>query len=101
MLNDLAPGAGRMAVSPDGKCGASTHSDTQDVTVIDANAKTVAARIKVGRGPGFPIFSPDSAKLYVMNSGEGDVVVVDLKEMKVAARHYVGANPFGGSLRSR
>jgi YVTN family beta-propeller protein len=57
--------------------------------------------VKIGRGPGFPVFSPDSAKLYVMNSGEGDVAIVDLKEMKVVARHYVGTNPFGGGLRSR
>jgi YVTN family beta-propeller protein len=55
----------------------------------------------VGRDPGFPIFSPDNAKLYVMNSGEGDVAIVDLKEMKVVARHYVGVNPFGGGLRTR
>lgn len=101
VLKDLGQGAGRMAVSPDGRWAASTHSGTQDVTVIDANAKSVAARVKVGRGPGFPVFSPDSAKLYVMNSGEGDVAIIDLKEMKVAARHYVGMNPFGGGLRSR
>jgi len=100
-LKDLGQGAGRMAVSPDGRWAASTHSGTQDVTLIDANAKSVAARVKIGRGPGFPVFSPDSAKLYVMNSGEGDVAIIDLKEMKVAARHYVGMNPFGGGLRSR
>jgi len=101
VLKNLGEGAGRMAVSPDGRWAASTHSGTQDVAVIDANAKTVAARVKLGRGPGFPVFSPDSTKLYVMNSGEGDVAVVDLKEMKVAARHYVGMNPFGGGLRTR
>jgi YVTN family beta-propeller protein len=99
VLKDLGQGAGRMAVSPDGKWAASTHAGTEDVAVIDANTKTVAGRVKIGRGPGFPIFSPDSARLYVMNSGEGDVAVVDLKEMKVVARHYVGMNPFGGSLR--
>jgi len=101
VLKDMGQGAGRMAVSPDGKWAASTHSGTQDVTVIDANTKTVAARVKLGRGPGFPVFSPDSSKLYVMNSGEGDVAIIDLKEMKVAARHYVGTNPFGGGLRTR
>ena len=101
VLKDMGQGAGRMAVSSDGKWAASTHSGTQDVTVIDANAKTVAARVKLGRGPGFPVFSPDSTKLYVMNSGEGDVAVVDMKEMKIVARHYVGINPFGGGLRSR
>ena len=101
VLKGLGEGAGRMAVSPDGRWAASTHSTTQDVAVIDANTKTVAATVKIGRGPGFPVFSPDSTKLYVMNSGEGDVAIVDLTTMKVVARHYVGVNPFGGGLRSR
>ena len=92
-------GAGRMAVSPDGRYAASTHSDSEDVAVIDAAAKTIAATVKIGKGPGFPVFSPDSATLYVMNSGMGDVVAVDLKTMSVAKRHKVGTDPFGGGLR--
>jgi len=99
-LKGLGQGAGRMAVSPDGRWAASTHSGSQDVAIIDAVKKEVAVTVTIGRGPGFPVFSPDSAKLYVMNSGAGDVCVIDLKEMKVAARHKVGVNPFGGGLRS-
>ena len=92
-------GAGRMAVSPDGRYAASTHSESQDVAIVDTTAKTVAATVKIGRGPGFPLFSPDSSKLYVMNSGMGDVAVIDLKTMSVAARHKIGSDPFGGGLR--
>ena len=99
VLNGLGKGAGRMAVSPDGRWAASTHSGSQDVAIIDAVKKEVAATITIGRGPGFPVFSPDGSKLYVMNSGEGDVCIVDLKAMKVAARYKVGVNPFGGGLR--
>ncbi len=98
-IKGLGEGAGRMAVSPDGKWAASTHGGSQDVAVIDAVKKEVAATINIGRGPGFPVFSPDGTKLYVMNSGAGDVCAIDLKEMKVAARHKVGVNPFGGGLR--
>jgi YVTN family beta-propeller protein len=98
-LSGLGKGAGRMAVSPDGKWAASTHGGTQDVAIIDAATKTVAATVPLGRGPAFPVFSPDSSKLYVMNSGGGDVAVIDLKEMTVTARHKVGVNPFGGGLR--
>src|SRR5207247_10728677 len=36
---DLGQGAGRMAVSPDGRWAASTHSGTLDVAVIDASAR--------------------------------------------------------------
>jgi len=92
-------GAGRMAVSPDGRFAASTHSDSQDVAIIDAAAKTVRATVKIGKGPGFPAFSPDSTKLYVMESGMGDVVVVDLAAMSVASRFKVGTDPFGGGIR--
>ena len=53
----------------------------------------------LGRGPGFPLFSPASDKLYVMNSGMGDVVVIDLGTMSETARYEVGVNPFGGTIR--
>src|SRR5262249_40450168 len=93
-------GAGRMAVSPDGRFAASTHSESEDVAIIDIAKRSVAATVKIGKGPGFPTFSPDSTKLYVMNSGMGDVAVVDLKTMAVSARHKVGKDPFGGGLRT-
>jgi YVTN family beta-propeller protein len=92
-------GAGRMAVSADGRYAASTHSTSEDVAIIDAANKTVLSTVKIGRGPGFPLFSPDSTKLYVMESGMGDIVVVDLKTMSVAARHKIGTDPFGGGLK--
>jgi len=92
-------GAGRIAVSPDGKFAASTHSGSGDVALIDTATRSVAATIPLGKGPGFPLFSPDSAKLYVMNAGEGDVAVIDVAAKKVSARHKVGVNPFGGAIR--
>ena len=92
-------GAGRMAVSADGRFAASTHSDSEDVAIIDAAKKTLLSTVKIGKGPGFPIFSPDNTKLYVLESGMGDVVVVDLKTMSVAARHKIGTDPFGGGLK--
>jgi YVTN family beta-propeller protein len=91
-------GAGRMAVSRDGKYAASTHSTSEDVAIIDARTKAILSTVKIGRGPGFPIFSPDNTKLYVLNSGMGDVAVVDLKTMSVSARHKVGKDPFGGGI---
>jgi YVTN family beta-propeller protein len=92
-------GAGRIAVSGDGRFAASTHSESQDVAIIDAATKTIRAVVKIGKGPGFPVFSPDSAQLYVMESGMGDLVVVDVKTMSVAARHKIGTDPFGGGIK--
>jgi YVTN family beta-propeller protein len=98
-LKGLGKGAGRMAVSADGRWAASTHGGSEDVALIDAMTKTVAATIPVGKGPGFPIFSPDGSKLYVMNYGMGDIAVIDTATKTVVARHKAGASPFGGSLR--
>ncbi len=92
-------GAGRMAVSPNGRFAASPHSDSRDVAIIDAAHKTMLATIPIGRGPGFPMFSPDSTKLYVEESGNGDLVVIDLKTMAVGARYKIGTDPFGGAVR--
>ena len=51
-------------------------------------------------GMSYPIFAPDSTKLYVMNRRpDGGVSVVDVKGMKVEARYKVGTFPFGGDIR--
>src|SRR5207249_3843757 len=65
-------GAGRMAVSPNGKWAASTHGDSKDVAVINAETKEVVGSVEVG-GLGFPLFSPDSKMLYVMVTTTSDV----------------------------
>lgn len=100
-LKGLGKGAGRMAVSADGRWAASTHGGSEDVALIDAVTKTVAATISVGKGPGFPLFSPDGSTLYVMNYGMGDIAVIDTATRRVTARHKAGATPFGGSLLMR
>ena len=100
-LRGLGKGAGRMAVSADGRWAASTHGGSEDVALIDAVTKTVAATIPVGQGPGFPLFSPDGSTLYVMNYGMGDIAVIDTATRRVTARHKAGASPFGGSLLVR
>jgi YVTN family beta-propeller protein len=102
-------GIGRIAVSADGRYAASTHDQTLDVAVIDTQTKMVVRNIRVGSGTGpstaslkimYPLFSPDSSKLYVMNPSDGDVSVIDVKEWKIVARHKVLRNTFGGVVRS-
>jgi YVTN family beta-propeller protein len=98
VMRGLGQGAGRMAVSRDGKWAASTHGTSQDVALIDATTRQVAATITIGRGPAFPVFSPDGTKLYVMNVGENDVAVIDTQSKTIVARHKVGSSPFGGAV---
>ncbi|MBI4522121.1 MAG: hypothetical protein HY701_14895 [Gemmatimonadetes bacterium] len=104
-------GAGRIDVSPDGRYAASTRGGSADVAIIDTQKKEVVARVPVG-GLGFPLFSPDGSKLYVMTAASyggappnvevvrgGGVTVIDMKTMKAVARHKAGVNPFGGVIR--
>ncbi len=94
-------GAGRIAVSSDGRYAASTRNDTENVAIIDVAKREVAGYVTLGPGPGFPLFSPDGKRLYVMVRGEGDVAVIDLKadgSGAIAARYPAGVTPFGGTL---
>ena len=71
------------------------------MALIDAVTKAVLATIPVGKGPGFPVFSPDGSRLYVMNYGMGDIAVIDTTTKAIVTRHKAGASPFGGSLLIR
>jgi DNA-binding beta-propeller fold protein YncE len=92
-------GAGRMAVSRDGRWAASTHEDTEDVAIIDAVKKEVVRSVAIGGGPAFPLFSADNTRLYVLIASTSDVAVIDLATMKIAARWKAGEETFGGGLR--
>lgn len=95
-------GAGRIAVSPDGRFAASTRNETGNVVLIDIEKREVAGEVALGSGPGFPLFAPDSRTLYVMVRAEGEVAVIELDgdgAGLLAARHPAGETPFGGTLR--
>jgi YVTN family beta-propeller protein len=99
-------GNGRIAVSPDGRYAASGYGVTRNVAIIDTQKRQVVAMVNLftattKQGPfnAFPLFSPDSSKLYVMNPPDGEVCVVDVKDWKIVQRHKVGVNPFGGGVR--
>lgn len=110
-IENTGTGAGRIAVSPDGRFAASTHSVSADVAIIDTHAREVVARVPVG-GLGFPLFSPDGSKLYVMTAAtyvgsppnvvterHGGVTVIDVATRKAVGRWPVGEDPFGGDIR--
>ena len=99
-------GNGRIAVSPDGRYAASGYGGTRNVAIVDTAKRQVVTMInlfttKPSHGPynAFPLFSPDSSRLYVMNPPDGEVCVIDVNDWKIIARHKVGVNPFGGGVR--
>jgi YVTN family beta-propeller protein len=109
-IENTGTGAGRIAVSPDGRWAASTHGTSGDVAIINTQTKQVT-RVPVA-SLGFPLFSPDNSKLYVMTSrtyagsppnvtteAQGGVTVIDIATMKATARYPAGVSPFGGDIR--
>ena len=101
-------GASRIAVSPDGKWTAAAHETSEDVVLIDTAKKEAAGTVHVGKGPSVPVFSPDSATLYVATAGgpcsegcPGNVVVVNVAQMKSTATYKVGNDAFVVLVRSK
>ena len=107
VIQTSGEGAGRIDVSSDGRFAASTRGGTEDVYVIDTHAREVVAAIPLGTpGSAFPLFSPDSEKLYVQisyrgTSRGGEVVIIDLDSMEIENRYDVGSDPFGGTILNR
>lgn len=95
-------GAGRTAVSADGKWAAATHGT--EVTVFNVATKTVAAdfTFTLGEtGHGFPLFSPDGTKLHVLDEFSGTLSTFDLISMTdTGMRASVGGAAFGGGIRT-
>ena len=51
-------------------------------------------------GHGYPVFSPDSNTLHVMNESSDDMVTFDMRTMKeIGERAPIGGSPFGGGIR--
>jgi YVTN family beta-propeller protein len=101
VIQPRAKGPGRVAASPDGRFVAATHGP--EVSVIDVATKEILADLKISldeTGHGFPLFSPDSHTLHVMNELSNDMVTFDLKTMKpIGARVPIGEASFGGGIR--
>ena len=94
-------GAGRVAVSPDGRLAAATQG--KETSVIDARTKEIVATLNHSpdeTGHAFPVFSPDSRTLHVMNEFSNDMVAFDMQTMKqIGGRVPVGGAAFGGGIR--
>ena len=103
VIKTTGVGAGRIAVSPDGRYAASTHRNSGDVAIIDAVRKEIVANVTLGTPPylGYPLFSPDSRTLYVMEFQGGNLATIDVASMKVTSRVKMGSDPFGGVIRRR
>ena len=101
VIQTRVKGTGRVAVSPDGRFAAATQG--KEVSIIDTRTKEIVASLRISpneRGHGFPLFSPDSNTLHVMNETSDDMVTFDMRTMKqVGKRAPIGGASFGGGIR--
>jgi YVTN family beta-propeller protein len=82
-LNDLDAAHG-IEVAPDGKTLWVNSTSTRTVFVYSLPDLKLLGQARVGRGPGWITFTPDSKKAYI--SAEGALSVVDAETMKETAR---------------
>jgi DNA-binding beta-propeller fold protein YncE len=111
VIQPRVSGAGRVAVSPDGRLAAATQG--VEVSIIDTRTKEILASLRMSpldttllwpfteeSGHGFPMFSPDSNHLHVLSEYSGDMVTFDMRTMsQVGGRTPVGGASFGGGVR--
>ena len=103
VLQPRVKGGGRVAVSPDGRFAASAAG--REVSIINTRTKEIVASLPISPagmegGHGYPVFSPDSNTLHVMNESSDDMVTFDMRTMKeIGKRAPIGGNPFGGGIR--
>jgi YVTN family beta-propeller protein len=69
------------------------NTDSNSVSIIDAERNTVVANIGLDRAPYFIDVSADGNRAYVANSASNNVSVIDLTGRKVVATIGVGIAP--------
>ena len=101
VIQPRVTGGGRVAVSPNGRFAAATQGP--EVSIIDTRTKAIVASLRISpddSGHGFPLFSPDSNTLHVMNESSDDMVTFDMTTMRqVGTRTPIGGASFGGGIR--
>jgi len=90
----------RIVFHPDGRTAWVVYDKSHDLGVVDAEARKLVRRVKVGGNPYNLAFSPDGQHLYVLDwaseSGEDEVIIYDLRGERIAARVEVSTWPAHG-----
>jgi Ca2+-binding RTX toxin-like protein len=68
---------GGLAISPSGRYAVVGASGRTPVTaIVDFTRGRLSARVRTGRGPGAPAFSPDGSRVYIADRADGTVSVL-------------------------
>ncbi|MBI4594137.1 MAG: beta-propeller fold lactonase family protein, partial [Candidatus Rokubacteria bacterium] len=90
----------RVVFHPDGKQAWVVYDKSHDLGIVDADARKLVRRVKIGGNPYNLAFSPDGRFLYVLDwssdTSNDEVIVYDLKAERVEARIEVSTWPAHG-----
>lgn len=82
-----------IVTSSDGRYAYITNADTDRVSVVDIQGKSIIAEVATGGYPHGLRLSPDGRELYVANVSDNSVSVIDSRSLREAARISVGKAP--------
>ena len=88
-------GANRLKFTPDGKLAFVSTLGGPDLTIIDAAARNVVKRVKIGRGAAGIQMEPDGLRAYVACTPDDYVAIIDLKSLEVTGHIQAGKQPDG------
>jgi YVTN family beta-propeller protein len=103
VVSTIALGAGkpnRIVFHPDGKLAWVVFDKSHDLGVIDAEARKLVRRLKIGGNPYNLAFTPDGRYLYVLDwssdTSNDEVIMYDLRAEKIEGRVEVSTWPAHG-----
>jgi YVTN family beta-propeller protein len=90
----------RVVFHPDGKTAWVVYDKSHDLGIVDADARKLVKRVKIGGNPYNLAFSPDGRWLYVLDwsseTSNDEVIVYNLKSERVEGRIEVSTWPANG-----
>ncbi len=103
VVGTIQLGAGkpnRVVFHPDGKLAWVVFDKSHDLGIVDADAKKLVRRIKIGGNPYNLAFTPDGRYLYVLDwssdTSNDEIIMYDLRAEKVEGRVEVSTWPAHG-----
>ena len=94
-LNADVKTANRLKFTPDGKLVFISTLRGSDITIIDAAARRVKKRVRVGTGAAGIQMQPDGARAFVACTPDNYVAIIDLKSLEVSGHLDAGKGPDG------
>ena len=97
----LGPGKpNRVVFHPDGRHAWVVYDKSHDLGIVDADARKLVKRVKIGGNPYNLAFSPDGRHLYVLDwsseTSSDEIIIYDLKAERVDGRVEVSTWPAHG-----